>query len=225
MNISWGKEVKKTKCNKDRKTKLNDSQLKLVEDNILLAYSRANKMFKKYKSFNLSIKEDDFCSYALEALCDAAMRYDKRKNFAFSTFAVSYIDNYIKTYVFYENPTIKIPSYSPDKDKMNKFRHMALTNALCLSTDNGILDADGNCIDTNPLTFKGEIDNGYKCVEDALYLNYISNNLSEKDKQLLECLVIKDLNVSDVANHLNIHINTVCRRKKKIANVIKSKMF
>lgn len=216
--------MKRTNFDKKSKTKLNDTQVTLVEKNLKLAYSRANKMLKKYSSFNLSLDKDDFYSYALEALCDAAIRYDESKNFVFSTFAVNYIDNYIKTYVFNENPTIKIPSYSPDKEKMKTLRHMALTNALCLSTESGTFDADGNSIDVNLLAVKGELDNGYKEVDDALYLSYISRNLSEKDRSILQGLVIQDLNMSDVATCLNIHINTVCRRKKKIANAIKAKL-
>ena len=217
--------MEKSNCNKKSKLKLNETQVLLVEKNLKLAYSRANKMLKKYSSFNLSLDEDDFYSYALEALCDAAIRYDESKNFVFSTFAVSYIDNYIKTYVFNENPTIKIPSYSPDKEKMKSLRHMALTNALCLSSENGVFDADGNSIDINLLAVKGELDNGYNEVEDALYFNYIGKNLSEKDKNILKALVVQDLNTSDVATYLNIHINTVCRRKKKIASAIKSKLI
>lgn len=216
--------MKKDNYTKKNKNKLNEAQVILVEDNIKLAYSRANKMIKKYSSFKLSLDEDDFYSYAFEGLCDAAIRYDENRNVAFSTFAVNYIDNYIKTYVFNENPTIKIPSYSPDKEKMKMLRHMALTNSLCLSTDDGVLDADGDCFDIDLLAVKGEFDNGYEEVDDALYLNYVSRNLSEKDRNILHGLVVYDLNANDVAECLNIHINTVCRRKKKIASAIKDKL-
>lgn len=216
--------MKKTKKCCDKNLKLNESQKMLVEKNIKLAYSRANKMQMKYNSYKLSIDSDDFESYALEGLCDAALRFDSSYNVKFSTFAVSYIDNYIKTYVLAENPTIKLPTYSADAEKMQLYRYLALENALICYVDNEKQDCEGNLITIDHFYSKGIDDTGFKDVEEHIYLEYISNQLSELDKQILKGLVIDDISSCDIAKQMNIHINTVSRRKKKISNNIINKI-
>lgn len=216
--------MKKTKKCCKKSLKLNKAQKVLVEKNILLAYSRANKMKTKYNGYKLSIDSDDFESYALEGLCDAALRFDSSYNVKFSTFAVSYIDNYIKTYVLAENPTIKIPTYSADEEKMKFYRYLALENALMCYVDNERQDCEGNLITLDTFYSKGIDDSGFKEVEENLYIEYVSSQLSDLDKEILKGLVIDDISSCDIAKKMNIHINTVSRRKKKISKNIVNKV-
>lgn len=216
--------MKKTKKVYKKNLKLNNKQKVLVEKNIGLAYSRANKMKSKYNGYQLSIDADDFESYALEGLCDAALRFDSSYNVKFSTFAVSYIDNYIKTYVWAENPTIKVPTYSADEEKMQLFRHLALENALVCYEDNDRQDYTGNFITIDSFYSKEIDDSVFKEVEENLYIEYITSQLSDLDKQILKGLVIDDACSCDIAKNMNIHINTVTRRKKKISKNIVNKI-
>lgn len=216
--------MKKTKKVYKKNLKLNSVQKVLVEENIGLAYSRANKMKSKYNSCKLWIDDDDFESYALEGLCDAALRFDSSYNVKFSTFAVSYIDNYIRTYVLAENPTIKVPTYSADRDKMKLFRYLALKNALVCYEDSERQDCEGNLITIDSFYSKGIDDSGFKEVEENLYIEYIASQLSDLDKEILKGLVIDDASSCDIAKNMNIHINTVSRRKKKISKNIVNKI-
>lgn len=213
--------MKKTKNNEMKDKKLTEVQKELIELNIGLAYSRAYKMMRKYSNCKLTLDKDDFESYALEGLCEAALRFDLSRGVKFSTFAYNYVDNYIKTNVFLENPMIKIPSYSPDKKKMQTLRYMALNNTLQTGNESGCKDSEGNYVNLDSLYNCGKNEIGFEKIEEDMYLNCVTNQLSDKDKAIFKYLVEDGMNLSDIATHLDIHLNTVCRRKKKIAKTVK----
>lgn len=217
--------MKKTKKEIKTKEKLNTEQIRLVENNIYLAYSRANIMKSKYNLYKLLVDEDDFDSYALEGLCYAALNFDSSYNVKFSTFAVSYIDNYIRTNVLVENSTIKLPTYLVDKEKCKFFRKAALNNSLVTHIEYEYSDSTGVLANLDFLLYKGIDDCGYKDVEDDIFIDYVSNQLSESDKKILDNLLIGDISLGDIAKNMDMHINTVWRRKKKIGKHIKKKMF
>lgn len=213
--------MRKTKnCEK----KLNQYQENLIISNMGLAYSRAIIMNNKYSGYNLSLDIDDFNSYALEGLCNAALKYDEARNVKFSTFAVSYIDNYIKRNVYIENPTIKMPIYSPDKEKMKYYRYIALKNGLVTSNTLGCVDSDGKSVDLDSLYYCGEDEPSFQIIEDSLYIESIKKQLSEEDCEFLSYIIEGKLNLVEISNKLNIHLNTACRRKKKLARKIKEYM-
>lgn len=213
--------MEKTKNYKKNKKKLNQKQYDLVQNNLALAYSRSIKMMKRYSSYNLSLEKDDFDSYAFEGLCEAALRFDVTKNVKFSTFAVSYIDNYIKTNVYTENSTIKIPSYSPDKEKMKNYRSIALRNSLVTSNVLGCKDTEGNLVNLDSLYRSGKEESGFDLVEDSMYIDFFLDTLCEKDRKIFNYLVNHGHSLSNTAESLGIHLNTVSRRKKRIAKKLK----
>lgn len=214
------KTIEKTKSNQ----KLNNEQTDLVENHIYLAYSRANIMKSKYNFEKLFIDEDDFDSYALEALCYAALNFNSQYGVKFSTFAVSYIDNYIKTKIVLENSTIKLPTYSIDKEKHKSYIQAALNNSLITYLGNTSSESSCTC-DSIDFLYKGTEDYGFKIVEESLFLDFLSSQLSESDKKIFRNLILEDDCLSDIADKMNIHINTVWRRKKKIAEHIQKKLL
>lgn len=217
--------MRKTKIYEKKQKKLNHDQKKLVENNIALAYSRSSKMSKRYLSYNLSLEKDDFDSYAFEGLCEAAIRFDVTRNVKFSTFAVNYIDNYIKTNVYLENSTIKVPSYTKNEEKMKQYRCIALKNALVTSNEIGCQDSDGNVVNLDSLYCCGKNEVGFELIEDSIYLDFLVETLSEKDKNVFIHLVHDGCSLADAAESLGIHLNTVSRRKKRIAKKIKKYVY
>lgn len=217
--------MRKTKIYEKKQKKLNHDQKKLVENNIALAYSRSSKMSKRYLSYNLSLEKDDFDSYAFEGLCEAAIRFDVTRNVKFSTFAVNYIDNYIKTNVYLENSTIKVPSYTKNEEKMKQYRYIALKNALVTSNEIGCQDSDGNVVNLDSLYCCGKNEVGFELIEDSIYLDFLEGTLSEKDKNIFIHLVHDGCSLADAAESLGIHLNTVSRRKKRIAKKIEKYIY
>jgi len=64
---------------------------KFIEDNLGLAVSRVLVL-------NHGVYDEDMVQVASMALCIVADRYDPSKGFKFATYAVPYIDGYIKSY-------------------------------------------------------------------------------------------------------------------------------
>ena len=74
---------------------LTNSQQKLVEDNIKLAYSFVNKIKDKYINI---IEYDDLVQLASLGLCAAADKFDPSTGYTFSTYAYPCMLNAIMTY-------------------------------------------------------------------------------------------------------------------------------
>lgn len=213
--------MRKTKKNEQ---KLNSYQQSLVVENVGLAYSRAMQMKNNYSNYRLSLDKDDFTSYALEGLCKAALKYDSSKNVKFSTFAVSYIDNYIKSNVYIENPTIKVPSYSLDEGKRKHYRYAALNNSMVVNNISGCTDSEGESITLDHFYYCGEREKNFQHIEDTMYIESIKCCLTQDESELLSYLIDEELSLIDISSKLNIHLNTACRRKKKLSQKIKGYM-
>lgn len=204
--------------------KLNSYQQTLVVDNIGLAYSRAMIMKNTYSNYKITLDMDDFKSYALEGLCNAALKYDLSRNVKFSTFAVSYIDNYIKSNVYAENPTIKVPAYSLDEEKRKKYRFDALNNSMIISNISGCSDSEGDVLTLDQLYYCGEQEINFQNIEDTMYIESIKEILTPDEREFLSLLLDGGHSLIDISNKLDVHLNTVSRRKKKLARKIKDYM-
>lgn len=213
--------MKETRKNEQ---KLNDYQQSLITDNIGLAYSRALLMKNNYSNYRLSLDKDDFTSYALEGLCKAALKYDVNKNVKFSTFAVSYIDNYIKSNVYIENPTIRMPSYSLDEEKRKQYRYAALNNSMVVDSFIGCTDYEGEPLTVDYLYYCGEKEMSFQNIEDSMYIESIKKHLTQEENKLLSYLIDGELSLIDISQKLKVHLNTICRRKKRLSKKIKDYM-
>lgn len=69
---------------------LTDSQRKLVEENLNLAYWYVNN---KQPYIPLQMEYDDCIQEALLSLCNAAVKYDSNSKFSFTTYAIRCISN------------------------------------------------------------------------------------------------------------------------------------
>lgn len=107
--------------NRRRKFVLTDEQRIMVEDNIKLAYSRANLSYRKYKRLHkMNFSIDDFVSLAQLALCFCVTNFKPELGYKFSTYAAKYIDLYIKNYIFREGFLIKPPRDGLGEDEKIK---------------------------------------------------------------------------------------------------------
>lgn len=72
---------------------MTEKQKQLVTDN----YNLVHYVLKRYKN-QIGENYDDYEQVSAISLCIAAMKFDESKGVSFSTFAVPYIDGYIKKY-------------------------------------------------------------------------------------------------------------------------------
>ena len=199
--------------------KLNSIQRKLVEENVGLANSRALYYLHKYKNAAITLDIDDFKSYAFEGLCEAASRFDKSRNLRFSTYAVSYIDNYIKTYVYQENSTIKVPRYDKDEATRKHYRYIALNNAMVTSYESEIKsNKDNDIINISIIS----TEDGFTKVDNSDLVKYIKSKLNAKEQVLLELLSIDGITYPQIAKKIGMHQNSITRKKKELFKKIRN---
>ena len=82
----------------------------LVNDNLKLAYSIANKKYRLYNLLypNLCLNLDDLKQEALIGLYKATLSFDKSKDINFSTFAYTAIKRTVQRYIFTKCHIVKV---------------------------------------------------------------------------------------------------------------------
>lgn len=125
---------------------MNKEQEKMVLDNKLLVYFIANKMKATGYNINEDAIQNGFCG-----LCYAARKYNPNKG-KFSTYAVPYIENYIKSYYYRDNPDETKYFVELDKPMSNSDDNITLKD--CIPDDNDYIDDITNSISNNQLISK-----------------------------------------------------------------------
>lgn len=91
---------------------MTDSQRKLVEENLNLAYWYVNS---KQPHMSLQMEYDDCIQEALLSLCNAAMKYDSDSKFSFTTYAIRCISNKFAEHVRRSNVNIRKANSFPNR--------------------------------------------------------------------------------------------------------------
>lgn len=201
--------------------KLNKVEQAIVIKYMALAEERAKYHYSQYYNKKLILTLDDFISFAYEGLCYAVGSYDKSKCASLKTHIINCIRNKTKTYVVFENSSLKLPHNSSDSQKRKEIRDIGIHNKKNISYESII---EKNNIDTYCSYNQISDVNCFESVEFKLLLSSIKSELTEKERQIFEFLFIHKLNHKTTAKKLGVHINTITRNKKNILNKIKTYM-
>lgn len=199
--------------------KLSNGEQKIVLSYMKLANERAKYYYSKYKKHNLILELDDFESFAYEGLCYAVKTYDKNKNCKLKTHIINCIRYKVKTYVVYENSSLKLLHNSKKPEIRKEMRSVGIKNSLCIPFDNiEIFNTDENYIYYN-ITKKKE--SMFEDIDFNLTVEAILNSLNDEERTLFKILFIKELTHTKAASLLDLHINTITIKKKKLISKVK----
>lgn len=214
--------------------KLNDKQIKLVEDNINLAYKRGLDNYRKYKQkfTYLRYTEDDFINIAYEALCRAAKNYDSEKGNAFTTYAYSYIDGIIKKEIFRNNSIIKVPRIDDinnkkrlnEKEKEDIKAYMFGSNGNVMYLDKNVVDKkdnNGRNKSMSQSNIVGYIDNNYGFVE---LMDTIRRSLNDEEYNFFILHYINGLTQKEIANIFGVSQTYISKRIISSRNKLKNEL-
>lgn len=192
-----------------------DKILKLYNDNIKLVYWVIHKYFYKYQNTS---KYDDICQEGFIALYKACLNFKEDKNNTFSTFAISYILNTIKKFLYYDFSLIRIPRsiyYNKNREDINDFNKKS--NILSL---NIMFSDKSNENDSELSNFI--YDEKFNNEEDYIILkndiNKIINKLKDKHKQIFTLYLSgeKQLDICKKTKLSQPQVSRVIRDVKKI---------
>lgn len=140
---------------------LTDKQRRLVEDNLMLAYSFVHKYGNKY----LTIEPEDKYSLALLGLCNAARTWDKSRGIKFSSYAYIAIDNQMK---------MELRAQTKSKPE----------GTVILSSQEDVLDADNVMLEDLIEDFDDKVEQQ----EVIIRLKEEYNKLNDRDKFIIHCI-------------------------------------
>lgn len=201
--------------------KLNENEQAIVIKYMSLAEERAKYHYYQYYNKKLILTLDDFISFAYEGLCYAVSSYDESKCASLKTHIVNCIRNKTKTFVVFENSSLKLPHNSSNSQRRKEIRDIGIHNKKNVSYESII---ENKNIDKYCSYVQISDANCFESVEFKLLISSIKDNLTKKERQIFECLFIHKLNHKATAQKLGVHINTITRNKKKILDKIKTYM-
>lgn len=201
--------------------KLNENEQAIVIKYMSLAEERAKYHYYQYYNKKLILKLDDFVSFAYEGLCYAVSSYDESKCASLKTHIINCIRNKTKTFVVFENSSLKLPHNSSDSQKRKEIRDIGIHNKKNISYESII---ENNNIDKYFSYHQVGGEDCFESVESKLLISSIKKELTEKEKQLFQYLFIDRLSHKSTAQKLGVHINTITRNKKNILHKIKTYM-
>lgn len=178
---------------------------KLVEENLRLVY----KACHKYKEVS---KEkycfDELVSEGTIALIQAVDRFDVKKGFAFSTYAVATIDFALRAMIYRDKRY-----YVRVGDKEGGGFIPVYTEYL-----NDTIKSEGNTVEKVELLAD---DFNWDDMSDSIAINNELNKLSSEDKNILSDYYYKEMTQKEIASKLDISQVQVSRKLKKIMDLIK----
>lgn len=215
-----------------------------AEANLKFALSRAHK-YKQYGNF------DDLVSAANYGLVKAAQKYDPSKGVKFISYAVHWIDKYIKEYL--SERSIRVPYSQTGKlDKVNKMiesfsvkhKRKPTTNEICKAlkmktlsvnkTINGVVQSvvslndapvDDNVTDTFEQLLIDERQTPEDIYDDTLQSSIIKRIVKEKLTHV-QALIIKyyffeDMNFTEISERIHADYKTVRDGFKSAMDILK----
>ena len=208
----------------------------VVKENIGLVRSCVSKFFFK------NLDYDDVFQAGCIGLTRAAQKFDASKGTKFSTYAVPFIFGEIKNF-FHSNRKFKIGRdsdklYSLIKSEQNSFFEnngrdpslSEISEILNVSIED-ILESieshkDISSMDEDDSNLKSQIfeESHEKSVSEKIDIRNAIENLSDKDKKLINLRFFEFKTQSDSAKILGMSQVQISRREKKILKILRSKL-
>ncbi len=179
-----------------------------AENHIKLAYLATNEVYKKNSSMNF----EEILSAAMLGLVKAANRFDERKGFKFSTYAMSTMRGQIKN-DYYHDKNRFIRKRNDNKEIYEKVSISSLNVTLPFN-----LEKDVELIDTLPSNF--EIDNEIA----KLDLNIAINKLEDLQKKVINLIFFEGKTQNEVAELLGTTQVQISRIKSRAINSLRESL-
>lgn len=183
---------------------MTEEQKQLVIDN----YNLIHYVLKRYKN-QIEDNYEEYEQEAAIALCLAAMRFDKDKGFSFSTFAISYIDGFIKKH--------RMQNMFPIKFSRQAFYSGEPEKVSFLSLNQQIPDIDG-------YQEFGEIISSNQLIEDDTifmidFWQALKKKFKEKDFEFIK-LFLEGYKQKEIAKMKNCSVSYVSKKISKAKKII-----
>lgn len=175
-----------------------------VNEHLGLAYKQARKIFDNYK-LNGKYEYEDIFQMCCFGLIRAAQKFDESRNLKFSTLACKWMWGYTMRVI------LRDKFYPAEK----RDEHLS---SFIISTDTIV----SNC--EKPITYNEVFSNTKDDVEhviDSIVLKQALENLSEKERKVIELRYFKDktqTQVGEVFGHSQVYVS---RLEKKILNKLR----
>ena len=170
-----------------------------AENHIKLAYIATNEVYKKNSSMNF----EEVLSAAMLGLVKAANRFDEKKGFKFSTYAMSTMRGQIKN-DYYHDKNRFIRKRNGNTEIYEKVSISSLNDTLHLN-----LEKDVELIDTLPSNF--EIDNEIA----KLDLKNAISKLPDLQKQVIKIIFFQGKTQNEAAKLLGTNQVQISRIKNR----------
>ena len=197
---------------------LNESQKKLVENNVNIAYFMARKYYKTNYSLvlNKNLELDDLSQIALEELCIRAKTYSPEKSKP-STYFYSYLYQQIDKFVRNYNQ-VKIPSWWTWKDRNDEHKESLMNIAFGnIPSLDKPLEGWDSCLGD----FIESENNSFESIElDSV----LRESLDSFDYKLTK-LRLEDLTQSEIAKVLKVSKSKVNGRLQHIKRILKKELL
>jgi len=211
---------------------------KLVEDNLGLVYSCANR-FK-----GRGVEYEDLVQAGCVGLIKAADNFDKERGFSFSTYAVPVILGEIKR-IFRDGGTLKVGRAIKEKSRLLLKQKEEITVMLGreptvseLSEKLGIEQTETAMLlnaslpavsltinDNDELQIEIPVESHENEISDLLALRQVINSLDNRDKAMIEMRYYDGLTQSKTADKLGMTQVQVSRREKIILEYMRKKLM
>ena len=205
-----------------KQIKLTEEQSKLVEKNIGLAYTSADKFTKlnQGKMVVRQIDRDDMVQIGLEELCKSAVKFKEEKGFEFSTFAMTNM-NYMMLRELDKFNQVKLPYPHQWNGKIWKDRHEELATVY----DGGVgsLDVVVSAMDGGDMELSNIIHDNTNHYNDSDMIEMFKNILTELEYKTIS-LLYKDYTRLEICGLLNRTTNQTYRAGKSGREKIRKAM-
>lgn len=219
-------------------TEIKSERNKLIEDNLGLVYSCANRFRGR------GVEYDDLVQAGCVGLIKAADNFDDERGFSFSTYAVPVILGEIKR-IFRDGGTVKVGRAIKEKSRIIMKHKEEITvklgreptvseiaeslgieqteTAMLLNASMPALSLTVN--DNDEFQIDIPVDSHENEISDSLALIQVINSLDERDKLMIELRYYKGLTQSKTADKLGMTQVQVSRREKTILEYMRKKLM
>ena len=184
---------------------MTEEQQQLVID----YYNLIHFVLKRYKNQIPAENYDDYEQVSAVALCLAAMRFNENKGLSFTTFAVPYIEGFIRRY--------RMQNMYPVKFTRGEFYKGEGKNATFISLNQPVSESDGSA------EFGDLITSEQMFEDDVLFeldvLTALQENFSEEDVKIFK-LYFCGYNQQEIAEMKKCSQTCISRKIKKAKKLI-----
>lgn len=202
---------------------LTKEESKMVEENIGLAYDRADKLYKQYqyRLTRVNTPLEDVKGEAILGLIRAVQKFDPSKGFKFSTYAVPHIDNKVRRCVVKNNCILKLPRndqthYGIHKNNIELLR-MCVSGSNVLDIQSPVTGSDG---ENKELLLIDVLENKFDMLYEELLI-LIDQILTNREFKIFHNYYVLDQVQEEIAMDLRMSQVQVSRLLKKIRLKVK----